>query len=75
MIHYTILPMDLIFEEEEDIPEQKVIEMDGVSLIVEPTSETEYKVVQLLSTDPQHFLNNNYQPGQMIALKPTFEKI
>lgn len=77
MIHYTILPFDIIFEEDNldlgNKPKQRVIEMDGVSFVVEPSTEsdTEFKIVQLISTDPNHFLNEQYQPGQMLALKPS----
>lgn len=75
MIHYTILPHELIFEEDEEKQDKKrLVEVDGVTFLVEPSTDMEYTIVQLISTDPQHFLNQQYQPGQKLSLKPSFSE-
>lgn len=68
---YTILPEEMIFPNEQS-KEQESIEIDGGFLIVEKTHETEYKVVRLVSSNPSHYLNENYAPGRLIQLKPQF---
>lgn len=71
MIHYTILPDELIFYDPElQHSKQKRIEIDGVLLLVEQTSEHQATIVQLLSPDPQDFLNPRFQPGKQLGLFP-----
>ncbi|TCP30276.1 YlzJ-like protein [Scopulibacillus darangshiensis] len=72
MILYTIYPHDVIFDEEEDQAKkkQKTLEMNGVKLIVEETEGDDYKILQLISSDPNHFLDQRYQPGEMVTMKP-----
>ncbi len=69
MILYTILPHEAVFPTEQSAYEQqKMIEWNGVQLLVERTSLTECRVVQVLSTNPQDYLNEATQPGQMLTL-------
>lgn len=70
MILYTTMPQELMFQQEVDFSKHNTVEINGVSLVVEQTSPSECRVVRLLSSDPNHFLNNNYLPGQMISYKP-----
>ncbi len=69
MILYTILPNEAVFPTDQSAYEQqKVVEWNGVQLLVERTSLTECRVVQVLSTNPQDYLNESTQPGQMLTL-------
>lgn len=71
MILYTILPHEAVFPTEQNVYEQQnIIDWNGVQLVVERTSLTECRVVQVLSTDPQDYLNESTQPGQMLTLTP-----
>ncbi|EKN63941.1 YlzJ-like family protein [Schinkia azotoformans] len=73
MIMYTTMPHELIFQENLDsYSKQSIINVNGLSLVVEPLSNEECRVVQVLSTNPYDFLNNAYSPGSIIMLKPQF---
>lgn len=74
MILYTVIPQELIFQEKNDAFEkQSVIELNGLSLVVESISNDQCRIVQLLSTNPNDYLNTSYSPGSIISLKPQFE--
>ncbi len=71
MIMYTTMPHELIFQENLDAySKQSIITVNGLSLVVEPISNEECRVVQVLSTNPYDYLNNAYSPGSIIMLKP-----
>lgn len=70
MILYTTMPTEMIFPNEADYTKQTVIEMNGISMVVEKTENQEYRVIRLLSTDPNQYLNGSFTPGQTIPLKP-----
>lgn len=73
MIMYTTMPHELIFQENLDsYSKQSIIEINGLSLVVEPISNGECRVVQVLSTNPYDFLNNAYAPGSILMMKPQF---
>ncbi|WLR52392.1 YlzJ-like family protein [Bacillus tianshenii] len=69
MIHYTYLPQELIFPaDEKAYSNQSVVTHNGVQMIVEYTSSSQCRIVRLLSSDPNHYLNQNYAPGTMMNL-------
>ncbi|WP_102346886.1 YlzJ-like family protein [Bacillus sp. Marseille-P3661] len=73
MILYTTMPQELIFQSEDNTNmSQSTIEMNGLSLVVEQISSQQCRVVQLLSTNPNDYLNASYQPGAILSLKPYF---
>jgi hypothetical protein len=70
MILYTTMPEELIFPTEANQYENhQLIEMNGVSMVVEKNEAGEYQILRLLSTDPQHFLSEEYMPGKMVTFK------
>jgi hypothetical protein len=68
MILYTTVPQELIFPEENMFANQLVVDIKEGHLILEQVSNQEFKVVRLISTDPNAYLNENYTPGKMISL-------
>ncbi|NSL51125.1 YlzJ-like family protein [Calidifontibacillus erzurumensis] len=75
MILYTTMPSELIFQENhQSCSKQTIIEVNGLSLLVEPVSHEECRVIQVLSTNPYDFLNDAIQPGSLLSLKPQIEK-
>ncbi|MGJ7921004.1 YlzJ-like family protein [Neobacillus sp. LXY-4] len=68
MILYTMMPHELVFPVEtyED-SQAKLITYQGVPIIVEKTEENQYRVVRIVSTDPQHYLNDRLCPGTKIS--------
>jgi YlzJ-like protein len=67
MIHYTPLSEHEIFPtSEEDYGNRQCISYDGKPVYVDKNEDGTYQLVQLLSTDPQDFLNERYLPGTFI---------
>ncbi|MEH7118454.1 YlzJ-like family protein, partial [Neobacillus vireti] len=46
---------------------QKMITYQGVSMLVEQTDSENVQVVRILSSDPQHYLNQQICPGAKIS--------
>ncbi len=66
MILYTTVPQDLIFPtEQSEFDNQKVVDWQGIPLLVQQVEER-YKVVRIMSCDPNHFLDDTISPGQFL---------
>ncbi|MEB3102628.1 YlzJ-like family protein [Ferviditalea candida] len=71
MIIYTIMPEDLLFQGMDDERGPYLeIEIDGVTMQVEPVNPQQAKIVRLISPVPEHYLNPKYAPGSMIEFSP-----
>ncbi|MEH7222617.1 YlzJ-like family protein [Bacillus sp. JJ1566] len=69
MILYTMMPHELIYPQTEmENSNLKYIDVNGVSLAVSDSQDGEYTIERVMSTDPQHFLDGRYSPGQKIRL-------
>jgi len=68
MILYTTMPQEFIFPTEaETFTKQQTVTYQGVSLIVEQTDSQNVQVVRILSSDPQHYLDERICPGAKIS--------
>ncbi|WP_419888502.1 YlzJ-like family protein [Neobacillus niacini] len=68
MILYTTMPQEFIYPPETDtFTKQQTVTFQGVSLIVEQTDSQNVQVVRILSSDPQHFLDERICPGAKIS--------
>jgi hypothetical protein len=71
MILYTPLPYEMIYPTDTgDYEKLKEVNFDGIPLLVELTDDYSCRVIRVLSSDPAHFLNSRYTPGNKI---PFFE--
>ncbi|MGV3488307.1 MAG: YlzJ-like family protein [Tuberibacillus sp.] len=74
MLLYTLIPMEQIFGEDEEEGKKrrkrKTMDIGGVTLEVEQSSDSEYEIVKLISSNPADFLDSRYQPGSKITMKP-----
>lgn len=69
MILYTMMPEELVFPIDMSIyDKQKIVQMNGVPVVVSENAQKQYEVVRLLSTNPQDFLNEQYCPGQTFPI-------
>jgi hypothetical protein len=68
MILYTTVPEELIFPQENTNTQQLIVDIKEGQLVLEQVSNQEFKVVRLISSDPNAYLNENYSPGKMISL-------
>lgn len=74
MIHYTPLPLEDVFAGwDRSSPEPQEIIVNGVTMQVEPLNVKEAKIVRIISSNPQDFLNPTYQPGKTISFIPFSE--
>lgn len=64
MVLYTPLSYDDIFPSEND--ELQLITFMGKSLYVKKNEQNQLEVVQLLSTNPNDFLQRQFQPGTIV---------
>lgn len=72
MILYTPIPYEHIFPyDTTNRKEEMTVEIDGGWLVVEPVSRNEYKIVRLITSDPELYLKEKFTPGNTISL--TFE--
>ena len=72
MVLYTIIPLEKIFEEEENELKQKkrTLNVGGAMVEVVQSSDNEFEIVKLISSNPTHYLDPRFQPGKKIALQP-----
>ncbi|MBP1968047.1 hypothetical protein J2Z83_000139 [Virgibacillus natechei] len=66
MILYTPMSEAEIFPTSADeYGNRQIVSREGRSLYVEQTDDG-YQLLQLMSTDPQDFLNEKYSPGSIL---------
>lgn len=69
MIFHSIMPLELVFQPDmNEYCRQKEIIYDGIPLIVEMNGDRSYKVVKVNSTNPAHFLDPRFVPGNQISM-------
>ncbi|MEH7373718.1 MULTISPECIES: YlzJ-like family protein [Neobacillus] len=68
MILYTMMPPELIFPYEASSPSnQQMASYQGIPLLVESIDGQNVQVIRILSTDPQHYMDNQICPGAKIS--------
>lgn len=65
MILHTPISMEEIFLNDE-FKEKKLVHHDGKACYVEESLDGNLQVVQLLSSNPNDYLENKFYPGQML---------
>lgn len=76
MFLYTIVPLEYIFDTDNDEkepdepgrkePEEVQIKQNGVTVLAQPLPGGQMKITRLVSTNPQHYLQSDWQPGTVI---------
>lgn len=71
---YTIVPYEQLFKGIDEVAAPKELVYLGQRVLASPLPEPgEFRLVQLLSSDPQLFLHPDFQPGTVIRY-PAFQK-
>lgn len=70
MIHYTPFPAEWFFYDYTKQNECLTIELQGVPMVIQLDDQQQATIVQVLSCDPQHFLDPRFQPGNKVQLFP-----
>ena len=66
------MPMDAIFPQSYS-PDYNEIEYAGTKMMIEKTAADKYRVVRILSTDPEDYLRQDIQPGTVFTGGSSFE--
>jgi len=75
MILYTIFPLEQVLEEPNtEYLDYIEMEYEGNVLILQPLSSNVGKIVRLISSDPNDYLNPQYQPGTLLHFVPSFNE-
>jgi len=67
---WTVLPPELVLEGYDNCPAYEEIDHAGVKLMVEMISPRQCRIVRLLSTNPQDYLQPCLQPGVILTYRP-----
>jgi hypothetical protein len=68
MILYTPLSQEEIFPQQDGaIANRHCVVFQGKSMYVEQKEDGSYQLLQLLSTDPEDFMNDAYSPGTILS--------
>jgi hypothetical protein len=68
MILYTPLSQEDVFPPSNDVySNRQFISYEGRSVYVEQTEDGSYQLLQLMSTDPQDFLDEKFTPGAILS--------
>jgi len=71
MIIYTPLPIESVLNNpEEHQPQYMEINYQGKKVIVESVDAYQAKIVQLISSNPNDYLDSSYTPGKIIHFRP-----
>jgi hypothetical protein len=69
MILYTMMPHEQVFPPSEDVAvNQVMMSYNGIPIMAELTDNHEYRVVRVMSTDPNHYMEPSCLPGSTISL-------
>jgi hypothetical protein len=68
MILYTVLPIEIVLEGLDQERDFIDIQLQGLTITVEPVSLEEAVIVRIISTDPSHYLNPQLSPGRKIRM-------
>ncbi|WCK52803.1 YlzJ-like family protein [Aneurinibacillus sp. Ricciae_BoGa-3] len=74
MIIYSAMPLELIFQNEDSHSyDCQEVQINGLTMVVQPVGINEAKIVRLISPNPQDYLNPTYAPGQKIYFRPKLD--
>lgn len=63
-----MMPQELIFPAEEvTASKQMMVTFQGIPLLVEMSDQQNVQVVRVMSSDPQHFMDDRLNPGSKIS--------
>ncbi len=81
MLYYSIIPGEVIFNEEDDEEVEGAwtkdtdlieVEVNGITMLVKQTEVDAGEIVKVISSNPKDYLNLNYQPGNVVQFTPEF---
>lgn len=68
MIFHSIIPFDVVFQDDNNDYYSRIIQYDGYQIEVMSTVNGPTHIKRLFSTSPKDYLNPKLQPGSIIEL-------
>lgn len=68
VILYTIASPEEVFDDGDRSPELVEVVVNGVSALAQPVGDGTGRIERVISTDPDHFLDPQLQPGELVQL-------
>ncbi len=75
MIIWSIVPPDIMFNTSEHSPSYEEIKYNGLTCVVEKISPTQCKIIRLLTTNPNDYLQIELQPGALLTYEPNVKAL
>ncbi|MBP1949182.1 YlzJ-like family protein [Virgibacillus litoralis] len=66
MLYTPLSETDIFPYSEKDFSNRHCVSYQGKDLYVEQAEDGSYQLLQLLSSDPQDFMNSDYNPGTIL---------
>lgn len=66
---WTIMPEETLFSATDTVvspTNQQAISYCGIPMVIENIADHQYKIIRLLSTNPDDYLDENLQPGSLL---------
>jgi len=73
MVIYTLVPPELLIYDDSVKPQFKEIRIGEVALQIEDQKDGTAKVVRMISSNPQDYLDIKFQPGTVLNYTLLFE--
>lgn len=67
MLLWTVMPIELVLEGIEKQPQYEEFQVENKRLVVEKVDNS-YRVVRIISTCPEDYLDQDYTPGRLVNL-------
>jgi len=71
MIIYSAMPVEYILEGMDQERRFQEVQINDMTMIIEPLTPAQYRIVRLISPNPQDYLNAKYAPGRVIHFRPS----
>ncbi len=72
-MQYSIFADGLWLDDDWEAEELMELDYDGITMEIKVDTFNSGEIVRIISSDPNDYLNMNYQPGTKLEFKPVFE--
>ncbi|MPM45097.1 hypothetical protein SDC9_91782 [bioreactor metagenome] len=70
MILWTVMPLELVFGQQDVSNPYEEIDYAGTKMMVEKMPFNQCRVVRILSSNPMDYLRSDIQPGVVLSYQP-----
>ncbi|WP_371371197.1 YlzJ-like family protein [Sporomusa aerivorans] len=72
MVLWTIMPVEMIFQQEAEESQNNYEEVEyaGAKVMVERINDNKCRIVRIISSNPMDYLRDDIQPGVCLTYRP-----